>query len=142
MFSKMFKKTMILFTSTNDKDSVNRNREKVVCDDKDQSWLDASTDIAPSSFQERRSEIGDEVEEKLQNLTRNCTTVDNHTSSLVAKCADSECQASTHPPLKKDLVTVVRPKRRYQRRNSFVVKRNVKSMTTFEHKISAPCKNI
>ncbi len=140
---------MSLFTSTNDKDSVNRNREKVVCDDKDQSWLNASTDIAPSSIQERRSEIGDEVQEigdevqgKLQNLTRNCTTVDNHTSSLVAKCADSECQASTQHPLKKDLVTVVRPKRRYQRRNSFVVKRNVKSMTTFEHEISAPCKNI
>ena len=136
MFSKAFKKTMSLFTSKNDKDSVTRNIEKVVFDDKDQTCLDASTHIAPSSFQEKRFEIVDEVQEDVQNLTRNCATVDNDKSSLVAKCVDSECQASTQPPLKEDLVTVVRPKRRYQRRNSFVIKRNVKSMTTFEHEIS------
>ena len=116
---------MSLFTSKNDNDSVNRNIEKVVFDDKDQTCLDASTHIAPFSFQERRSEIGVEVQEDVQNLNKNCATVDNHTSSLVAKCADSEWQASTQP-------RVVHPKRRYQRRNSFVVKRNVKSMKTFE----------
>jgi len=142
MFSKTFKKTMSLFTSKNDNYSVTRNIEKVVFDDKDQTCLDASTHIAPSSFQERRSEIGDEVQEDVQNLTRNRTTVDNDTSLLVAKITDSECQASTQPPLKDDLVTVVRPKRRYQRRNSFVVKRNVKSMKTFEHEISLHWKKI
>jgi len=129
---------MSLFTSKNDKDSVSRHIEKVVFDDKDQSCLDASTHTAPSSFQERRSEIGVEVQEDLQNFNKNYATVDNDTSLLITKITESECQASTQPPLKEDLVTVVRPKRRYQRRNSFVVKRNVKSMKTFEHQISLP----
>ena len=133
MVYKISKHTMSLFTLKNDNDIVDRNIEKVVLDDKDQSCLDASTHIAPSSFQERRSEVGVEVQEDAQNLNKNCTTFNNDTSLLVIKITESECRASIQPPLKEDLVTVVRSKRRYQRRNSFVARRSVESMNNFEH---------